>query len=311
MAPLSHIRRHFSDRFGDHLSDICYRLPADPRFFQIAVLSGLLAYGGASGAFEIDPYVIAAVFGAAIATQFLGAVLNATRFEVRSAAITSLSLLLLLRADAPIIMAGAAAIAIGSKFLIRLYDKHVFNPANAGIVALLIISNVAEPGSSLSGVAWTTPGQWGTALWLAALLAGLGVFVTSRAARLDAPLAFFAVFAALAIARALWLGDPLAIPVNRLQNGALVLFAFFMLSDPKTTPDGSRARIVFAGLIAVLSHWLIFHQFVSDGMFYALFAACALRPIFDAVATAPRYAWPQQRRRALSRDGPPTAYPAE
>ncbi|MEM6413835.1 MAG: RnfABCDGE type electron transport complex subunit D [Pseudomonadota bacterium] len=268
-------------------------LPEDPRVLQLCALITLFSYGLITKVFSFEPLKIIAVFSAAFATQFIGSLINAIRMDTRSAAVTSLSLLLLLRADNPMIMALAASIAIGSKFLIRLYGKHIFNPANIGIVTLLIVSSLMPVGSSLSGAAWTTPGQWGTAIWLAALLAGIGFIITSRAARLDIPLTFLAVFAGLAFARAAWLGDPISIPIHRLQNSALMLFAFFMIADPKTTPDTPLGRILFAGLTATLAHWLIFQNFISDGIFYALAIMCIIRPVLDAIALAPAYTWPK------------------
>lgn len=258
----------------------------DPRYYQLGVLSVLLAFGVMTRAFEISPLQIAAIFAAALAVQFLGSFMTAVRFDPRSAMITSLSLSLLLRADAVAPLMIAAAIGVGSKFMFRLYGKHIFNPANAGIVALLIMSQTVMPGA-----AWTTPGQWGTALWLAAALAGAGLFVTYRSARFDVPLIFLGAFAALIVARALWLGDPLTIPFLRLQNGALVLFAFFMISDPKTTPDGALARAVFAAGAALIAYVLSYHFFISDGIFYALAAMCLIRPLIEAFDPAPQYRW--------------------
>ncbi|MEZ5892172.1 MAG: RnfABCDGE type electron transport complex subunit D [Parvularculaceae bacterium] len=258
----------------------------DPRHYQLATLSALLVFGVTSRAFAISPVQIAAIFAAALFTQYLGSLLSAGRFDPRSAMITSLSLSLLLRSDdlAPLMI--AAAIGVGSKFMLRLYGKHIFNPANIGIVSLLILSDTIMPGA-----AWTTPGQWGAALWLAAALAGAGFFVTYRAARLDVPLVFLGTFAAIIIARALYLGDPLAIPLLRLQNGALVLFAFFMISDPKTTPDGAIARAAFAVCAAVAAYVLSYHYFEPDGMFYALAGLCVLRPLFEILDPAPHYRW--------------------
>lgn len=258
----------------------------DPRHYQILTLSTLLVYGIVASIFEISAVQIVGIFVAALSTQYLGCLMNAVRFEPRSALITALSLSLLLRADgvAPLMM--AAAIGVGSKFMLRLYGKHIFNPANIGIVSMLLISQTIMPGA-----AWTTPGQWGTAFWFAALLAGVGLFVTYRAARFDVPLIFLGIFAVLILTRALWLGDPLAIPLLRLQNGALVLFAFFMISDPKTTPDGALARAAFAGTAALLTYVLSYHFFISDGLFYALAIVCITRPIFEALDPAPHYRW--------------------
>lgn len=281
----------------------------DPRHYQLATLSAVLVFGVVSRAFEISPLQIGAIFAAALFTQYLGSVMTASRIEVRSALITSLSLSLLLRADALTPLMVAAAIAVGSKFMLRLYGKHIFNPANAGIVAMLIFSQTIMPG-----IAWTTPGQWGTALWFAALLAGAGLFVTYRAARIDVPVIFLVCFAALIFVRALWLGDPLAIPLLRLQNGALILYAFFMISDPKTTPDGAIARAVFAIGAAIAAYVMIYHFYISDGIFYALAIMCVLRPLIEHFDPAPHYRWGEPspgfalpRFRSSKKPSPPKA----
>jgi len=253
----------------------------DPRIFQVAALTSLLAFGMTLRAFDIAPLDIVAIFATAISTQLAMSTVFAIRFEAKSALITALSLTLLLRANELWPLALAAFIAIASKFLIRARGKHVFNPANIGIVAVTL----------LSGAAWTTPGQWGTAVWLAAVIAGAGFFVAYRASRLDVPLIFLGVFAALIFIRALWLGDPLAIPTHRLQNGALILFAFFMISDPKTTPDSPSLRALFAAGTAVLSYVFIYHFYRADGVFYALALACLVRPALELRSRAHRHQW--------------------
>lgn len=254
---------------------------ADPRTFQIAALSLFLAFGWSMRAFEIAPMQFAAILATALAVQGLGSFLYALKFEAKSAIITSLSLTLLLRADAvwPLMM--AAAIGVGSKFALRLNGKHIFNPANIGLVATIILTSAA----------WTTPGQWGTAVWLAALISGFGFFVTFRASRIDVPLIFLSAYAALIFARALWLGDPLVIPMNRLQNGALILFAFFMISDPKTTPDGFLPRALFCIATALLAFVLQYKYFISDGLFYALAVASLFRPLIELFDKSPLYRW--------------------
>lgn len=278
----------------------------DPRHYQIVTLGCLLAFGWLSGAFEIASGQFLAIVAAACATQAIGSFLIAVKPDYRSALITALSLSLLLRADAVWPLALAAAIAIASKFALRLSDRHIFNPANFAIVAMLLATNAV----------WTTPGQWGTAIWFAALLAGAGLFVTYRAARFDVPLIFLGVFALLLFARALWLGDPLSIPVLRLQNGALILFAFFMISDPKTTPDGSIARAVFAAGAAILTYLLIWHFFVADGLFYSLAIMCLVRPALEWADPAPHYRWgdpvraPPLMKRLKARRAPTQDHPA-
>ncbi len=244
-------------------------------------------------AFAITPIQIASIAAAALFAQFLGSFMTAARFDPRSALVTTLSLSLLLRADGVTPLIIAALIGVGSKFMFRINNKHIFNPANAGIVALLLLSE-----GPMLDTAWTTPGQWGTALWFAMLLAGAGLFVTYRAARFDVPLIFLGVFAALIFARAIWLGDPLAIPLLRLQNGALILFAFFMISDPKTTPDGPLARMVFSAGAALAAYVLTYHFYIADGLFYSLAIICLVRPVLEWLNPAPQYQWGDRVSRA-------------
>ncbi|MEE2692016.1 MAG: RnfABCDGE type electron transport complex subunit D [Pseudomonadota bacterium] len=253
----------------------------DARYFQIAGQAAILAIGIFFREFEITLAQIGAVLVTCFAVQWLGSTLNAMRFDWKSPLITTLSLSLLLRADGVWPLMLAAMIAIGSKFALRLYGKHIFNPANAGIVAMLLFS----------GAAWTTTGQWGTALWFAIFIAVAGSIVTWRASRLDIPVIFLATYAALLLGRAIYLGDPLSIPLLRLENGALILFAFFMISDPKTTPDGAAGRLVFAAAAAALAYVLQVHFFIADGLFYALFALTLVRPLIDRLNPANRYEW--------------------
>ena len=72
----------------------------------------------------------------------------------------------------------------------------------------------------------------------------------NRSARSDTSIAFIAAFAAILLARSLCLGEPMTIPIHRLQNGALMIFTFHMISDPKTTPNTRAGRILFACLVA-------------------------------------------------------------
>ena len=128
-------------------------------------------------------------------------------------------------------------------------------------------------------------------------MACVGGLVAWRALRSDVALAFLVAWAGLLFGRALWLGDPLAIPLHQLQSGSLLLFAFFMISDPKTTPDARGCRLAFGALVAALAFHL---QFVlyrpSGGLILALFLLSPLVPVLDRLFPGPRYAWPGPRK---------------
>src|SRR6185503_1491202 len=147
-------------------------LPKDPRYYQIAVLSWLLIYGVGWLGFDIGPPQIAILLGTVLVTQFLcGKFVNVTSFDPCSALISGLSLCLLLRTNSLALMIATAAFTIASKFLFKWNHKHIFNPTNIGVVAMIAVS----------GEVWVSPAQWGSKLYFAFLMACLGGMVIHRA----------------------------------------------------------------------------------------------------------------------------------
>src|SRR5262249_13791880 len=94
--------------------------------------------------------------------------------------------------------------------------------------------------------------------------------------------------------RSLWLGEPLSIPLHRLANGAFLLFSFFMISDPKTTPDSRAGRLLFSAIVAFGAAYVQLRLFRTNGLLWAPAAASPLVPMLDRVLPATRYAWPRQ-----------------
>jgi Na+-transporting NADH:ubiquinone oxidoreductase subunit NqrB len=278
----------------------------DARWFQLGGQAAILIVGLLLRDFGVSPAQCAAAIGAAAVAQWAGSLLIATRFDWKSAVITGLSLSLLLRANDIWPFAAAAMIAIGSKFALRAHDRHIFNPANFSIVVMILFTNAA----------WTSTSEWGSALWLAALIAALGALSCWRASRLDVPIIYLASYASLVIGRALYLGDPLAIPALRLSHGALILFAFFMISDPKTTPEDPRTRAAFVATAALIAYVLQFHFFISDGIFYAPAILALAQLVFGRAGRGAAYEWGRPPRaiaipnlRTRKRSAPPA--PAE
>jgi len=268
----------------------------DPRLYQITILAALTAYGTLFLGFDVTPERALLIFAACLGTQVLGTRLaGLPRLDLRSPLISALSLILLLRTHEPVLAVLGAVITIAGKFLLRARGKHVFNPTNLGIVTLLLLTDRA----------WVTHGQWGSVAWGAFFMACLGGVVVHRAARSDVTLAFFAFYAAIVFARSWYLNEPFAIPMYRLQNGNFLIFTFFMISDPKTTPDTRAGRILFAAVVAALAAWFRFGLQEPNGAMYAL-AACSLTvPIIDRLLRGSRYAWPGAPKPAF----PTTTHP--
>ncbi|HMS82410.1 MAG TPA: RnfABCDGE type electron transport complex subunit D [Nitrospira sp.] len=253
----------------------------DPRLYQIASLSTLLLYGLLFLHFDISIWQIVLTLGTAQLAQYVGTRrFNLSFVDSKSAFISSLSLCLLLRTSDLTVAVLAASIAIGSKFIIRWNDKHVFNPTNLALVVILSF-----------GLGWISPGQWGQVAWFGFLIACLGSLVVTRAARTDVTLAFLTFYIGLLCARALWLGDPLTIPLHQIESGALLIFSFFMISDPKTTPDSRTGRLVFALLVAVTALYVQFYLFKPNGPLWGLIACSPLVPFLDRLFPGVRYDW--------------------
>lgn len=254
----------------------------DPRYYQIAALTGLLLYGLFVLDFEVKVSILLSIFTVALVTQYFFTIIyKLPFFDPRSALISSLSLCLLLRTNSIGFACLAAFIAINSKFLIRINGKHVFNPTNFALVTLLTISNSV----------WVSPGQWGHIAYFTFLSACLGMLVIFRARRFDVTLAFILSYVVIVLARAIWLGDPLSIPLHQLQSGSLLLFAFFMISDPMTCPDSRTGRIIFAVLVASVGSYVQFYLYEPSGVLYALIVFNLTVPLIDCLIPDERYQW--------------------
>jgi hypothetical protein len=263
----------------------------EPRYYQIGTLALLLLYGSWKLQFDVGAWQIALTLATVLLTQFLcGRAWGLPAFDPKSALISGLSLCLLLRTNSLLLVVVAGVVTIASKFSLRWNGKHLFNPTNFGLVLMMLCSG---------GGAWVSPGQWGNTVFVGFLVACLGGWVIQRAARTDVTLAFLALYLALVFGRSLWLGEPMAIPLHRLQNGALLLFAFFMISDPKTTPDSRAGRIVFALLVALGAGFVHFKLFRTNGLLWSL-AVCSLTvPLIDWLLPGRKYEWRALRRAPL------------
>lgn len=255
----------------------------DPRLYQIAALSGLLAYGLIFLALDVTGARCALVLAAALLSQrFWTWAVNLPFYDPKSALISGLSLCLLLRSNSPAVACLSAVLAVSSKFIFRFKEKHLFNPTNFSIVVLLLL---------LPEQVWVSPGQWGQRAFLGFLLICIGGWVVRRASRMDITLAFLGFYLLLLFGRSWWLHEPMTIPWHRTQNGALLIFAFFMISDPKSTPDSRVGRIIFALLVAAGGWWVQFKLFRTNGLLWSLALFSLMTPVLDWLFPGKRYQW--------------------
>ncbi|OYE03222.1 RnfABCDGE type electron transport complex subunit D [Nostoc sp. 'Peltigera membranacea cyanobiont' 232] len=255
----------------------------DIRDYQILFLGLFLVLGIGTRDWTLRPELIGVAIATSLATQWILSLVTGKEqmANLRSALITSLGLSLLLRADCWTTMAIAAVIAIASKFIFQVGDKHFFNPTNFGIISALI----------LTPDAWVSPGQWGEEWWYGLLFAGTGGMILQRVGRWDTTAAFLGSYSLLEAIRNLWLGWTWDVYWHRLMSGSLLLFALFMITDPRSIPNSRIGRVVWAICIAGLTFILRNYFFISTAVFWALFALAPLTILLDVLWLAPRFSW--------------------
>jgi Na+-transporting NADH:ubiquinone oxidoreductase subunit NqrB len=258
---------------------------ADSRDYQIVFLATFLGLGITTRDWSIRPELILALTITCCLTQLVFTILVKPLENplpaLKSALITSLGLALLLRADQVSTMILAGVLAIASKFIFTSGNKHWFNPANFGIIIALI----------LTPDAWISPGQWGDDWWYLLLFLGFGGIVLKRVGRWDTSLTFFSTYAALEIARNVWLGWTWDVSLHKLMSGSLLLFTLFMITDPRSIPNDRSARIGWSVSIAGLAFVLRNYFYVNEAIFISLFAISPLTILLDKIRAAPHFSW--------------------
>jgi hypothetical protein len=215
------------------------------------------------------------------------------------------------------VFAGTAAVSLLSKYVIRFRGRHVFNPSNFGLVLcfLALPATLAEPLDF-----WWGPMSAWLALALALIVAG-GFAILSRLRLVAIAVGFWLAFAAgigiLAATghemTASWhLGPITGWEFWRVLvfSPEILVFLFFMITDPRTVPEGRTARRVFGVAVGLLSVLLIAphtSEYSSKvAVLGALALVCAARPLFALLRSRERLASVAQRARA----GIPTRLPA-
>lgn len=268
----------------------------DARIFQVLFQSTFLIYGTIFLEWAQRSWLYAIYIGTAIATQLACEAWIrrhiAKPWESRwwklvwpglpSALITAMGLCLFLQTNHTTIAIAAAMLGILAKYFIRIRGKHIFNPSALGIVAAVWLTREA----------WVNPGQWGNGFvqFSGALI--LGIIVVTRVQKLDISLAFlFTYIAASFIRQVLYLQWPSDFFYQSVSTGTLLVFSFFMISDPKTTPNHPIARIFWGIMVGLLGFWLHSFEYINGAPVLALVLLQPLVPLFDMLCRSTRFQW--------------------
>lgn len=272
--------------FGKSTQTLRLAFAADPRHYQILFLSSFLTFGLLFLSWPVQASSCFMAFSGCLITQLLlDHVFNRSVSGVKSALISSLSLCLMLKSDHPEVFFLAGVISMASKFFISRNDKHMFNPTNFGIILTIL----------LTGKAWVSPGQWGSDAALLFFTGLAGLVVLLRVNRLETGFVFLGVFLALGfIYNILWKNWPVDFFFHQLSSGTLLLFSFFMITDPRATPNHRMGRIIFASAVAVLAFVIQIKMFRHDAPLWALFALSPFCLLLDYFFQSPSFKWNQK-----------------
>lgn len=172
----------------------------------------------------------------------------------------------------------ATAVAVGSKVVLRLEvdgrSRHVMNPSNLGIAVTLLLF----PSVGIAPPYQFTEFFLGVGNWIfPGILIGLGTMINARyTRRLPLIAAWLGGFVLQAVVRSA-LGETALVPSLVPMTGlAFLLFTFYMVTDPPTTPSSRRGQLAF-GLSVAGAYGLLMAFHVVFGLFFALVVVCGAR----------------------------------
>lgn len=278
----------------------------DPRLHVAAVILTVHVLGQVALGFRVSvPQILAAILACAVIEVAL--TFRQTRALVwpASAMLTGSGVALILRdvgtgpgepwsLDAWPLFASVAGLSLLSKYVIRYRGTHVFNPSNIGlVVAFLVLGNArVEPLDF-----WWAPLNPPMLVAYAVIIGG-GLLITRRLRLLGLAASFWVTLAlalgVLAASGHCMVTNWAFIPVCGVDfwrvivtSPEVMVFLFFMITDPRTVPAGRVARLAFGIAVAIVSTLLIAPQTdefgAKVGLLAGLVIVCAARPAFDAL----------------------------
>jgi Na+-transporting NADH:ubiquinone oxidoreductase subunit NqrB len=239
-----------------------------PAFITIILLVGQLT----GGILEGYRQTLLAI-GTAIVVEMLWSRLLGGKWpHLASAYITGISVGILVRSPEWWPFALCAAIAISSKYALRIKGRHLWNPSNFGISFMLLAAPFAVATLSI---------QWGNNLWPMVVIWALGTIIVYRVKRLHITLTYVVAFFVLGYLRALITGHTYLSEIAPITGPMYQLFIFFMITDPKTTVRSSKlAQCIVVFLVAVAEAILRLMQNVH-APYYALFIVGPLATLVE------------------------------
>ena len=228
-----------------------------PLFITLVLLGAHFSIGALE-----SPWKTALAIAAAIATEMLlGRIFTGKIPHLASAYISGISVGILVRSPFFWPYALCSILSIASKYVLRVDGRHIWNPSNFGIAAMLFLAPQAVASLSI---------QFGNSIGPMVVIWILGTIIISRLKRFHICAAYVLSFLTLAYLRTLFTGHSFLAEVAPITGPMYQLFTFFMITDPKTTVKSRNGQILVAFLVSSVEMILRLFQEVH-APYYALF----------------------------------------
>jgi hypothetical protein len=229
-----------------------------PILITLILLGGQLSFG----LLESYPKTALAIVTAIALELVLGRMFAGKWPHLASAYISGISVGILVRSPAVWPFALCSAISITSKYVLRVGDRHIWNPSNFGICVLLFLAPSVVASLSI---------QWGNNVWPMLVIWLLGSVIIYRLRRFHITLTYVASFVAFSFLRSHLTGHTFAAEVAPITGPMYQLFIFFMITDPKTTVRSSRAAQMGVAFAVALVEMILRLFENVHAPYYALF----------------------------------------
>ena len=285
----------------------------DPRLHVAAVIITIHVLGQVTLNFRVSiPQILAAILTCAVLEVLLTFRSSKAFVWPASAMLTGSGVALILRLtgqapndhwtfDGWYIFATVAGLSLLSKYVIRYRNNHIFNPSNIGLVVAFVVLGMTrvEPLDF-----WWGPLDLGLVAAYAVILIG-GTLITRRLKLLALAATFWLALAAglglLAASGHCMTANWAFAPVCGVDywrvivtSPEVLIFLFFMITDPKTVPAGQVGRVMFGLLVAIACVLLMAPQtdewWTKVGLLSGLVLVCAIRPLLDRAVPEPKSA---------------------
>lgn len=252
----------------------------DVRFIAPLLITAILLVGQLGfGMLESYPQTLLAIAVSVGLEIILGKIFTGKVPNLASAYISGISVGILIRSPFFWPFALCAAISLTSKYVLRAKDRHIWNPSNFGVSAMLLLAPFAVASLSI---------QWGNNLLPLAVIWILGSIIIYRLGRFHITLTYVVSFLFFALVRSFVTDHSFLAEVAPITGPMYQLFIFFMITDPKTTVRSSRtAQCVVVFCVALVEMILRLFE-VVHAPYYALFIVGPITNLLDIYWMSPR-----------------------